>query len=89
LFTAEFWSGLVRIFSVTGFTILTTYTMVTLVPLSVSDKGFTTLSAKLLIIIIPSLTVHIGISALFGIEEVQPVVKKIKQVAYKPVRLEV
>jgi hypothetical protein len=63
--------------------------MVTLVPLSVSDKGFSTLGAKLLSIIIPSLAVHIGVSALFGIEEVQPVIKKIKQIALKPVRLEV
>lgn len=89
LFNADFWSGVVRIFSVTGFTILTTYTMVTLVPLSVTDKGFSTLGAKLLSIVIPSLAVHIGISALFGIEEVQPVIKKIKQIALKPIRLEV
>lgn len=89
LFNTNFWGGVVRTFSVTGFTILTTYTMVTLVPLSVSDKGFSTLGAKLLSIIIPSLAVHIGVSALFGIEEVQPVIKKLKQIALKPVRLEV
>jgi len=88
LFTADFVSGVIRTLSVTGFTILTTYTMVTLVPLSVTDKGFSTLGAKLFLIIIPSLAVHIGISALFGIEEVQPVLAKIKTVALKPVRID-
>jgi peptidoglycan biosynthesis protein MviN/MurJ (putative lipid II flippase) len=65
LFSAEFWSGLVRILSVTGFTILTTYTMVTIIPLATTDRGFTTLGAKLLSIIIPSLAVHIGVSSIF------------------------
>jgi putative peptidoglycan lipid II flippase len=88
LFDRDFWRGVVRIFSVTGYTALTTYTMVKLVPFSAADKGFTTLGAKLLLIIVPSLVVHIGISSLFGIEEVQPVIKKLKQIALKPVRIQ-
>ncbi|MDB5160622.1 MAG: integral rane protein MviN [Candidatus Saccharibacteria bacterium] len=88
LFNGEFWGGVVRIFSVTGFTVLTTYTMVTLIPLSTSDRGFSTLGAKVLSIIIPSLAVHITISAIFGIEEVQPVIRKIKQLALKPIRIQ-
>ncbi len=87
LFNRYFWGGVVRTLSVTGFTILTTYTMVTLVPLSIADKGFSTLGAKLLIIIIPSLAVHIGISALFGIEEVKPVMDRLRKIALKPVRI--
>ncbi|HET9850103.1 MAG TPA: lipid II flippase MurJ [Candidatus Saccharimonadales bacterium] len=88
LFNANFWSGIVRTLSVTGFTILTTYTMVTLLPLSVSDKGFSTLGAKLLSIILPTLIVHVGVSALFGIEEVQPVLDKLKKVVLKPVNIQ-
>lgn len=88
LFSADFWSGLVRTFSVTGFTILTTYTMVTIIPLTAGDRGFMTLGSKLLSIILPSLAVHIGVSAIFGIEEVQPVIKKIKLIALKPVRIQ-
>jgi putative peptidoglycan lipid II flippase len=88
LFSGEFWGGVVRIFSVTGFTILTTYTMVTLIPLSTTDRGFSTLGAKLLSIVIPSLAVHITISAIFGLEEVQPVIRKIKQIALKPIRVQ-
>jgi len=88
LLDGVFWGGVVRILSVTGFTILTTYTMVTLVPLLTTDKGFSTLGAKLFLIVAPSLAVHIGISSLFGLEEVRPVIKKLKQIALKPVRIE-
>ncbi len=88
LFNVEFWSGIVRILSVTGFTILTTYTMVTLVPLLQTDKGFSTLGTKLLFIVIPSLAVHIGISSLFGLEESRPVTSKLKQIALKSYRIQ-
>jgi putative peptidoglycan lipid II flippase len=88
LLDGEFWRGIVRIMSVTGFTILTTYTMVTLVPLLQTDKGFSTLGTKLILIVIPSMAVHIGVSSLFGLEEAQPVVKKLKQLALKPVRIQ-
>jgi putative peptidoglycan lipid II flippase len=87
LFNAQFWAGLVRTLSVTGFTIVTTYTMVTLVPLLTTDKGFTTLGTKLMLIIIPSLAVHIGVSALFGMEEVRPLIKKMRIVMLKPVHV--
>jgi putative peptidoglycan lipid II flippase len=87
LFNMEFWQGVVRILSVTGFTILTTYTMVTMVPLLTTDRGFSTLGAKLILIVVPSLAVHLGISSLFGLEEAQPVMKKLKQLVLKPVRV--
>jgi putative peptidoglycan lipid II flippase len=88
LFDANFWGGIVRILSVMGFTILTTYTMVSLIPLLATDRGFSTLGTKLFLIVAASLTVHIGISSLFGLEEARPVVKKLKQIALKPVRIE-
>jgi putative peptidoglycan lipid II flippase len=88
LFTAEFWSGIVRTLSVTGFTMITTYVMVTFVPLLASDRGFITLGAKLLIIVIPAVVVHIALSALFGLEEVKPVLSKLKQLVLKPVRIQ-
>ena len=88
LFSAEFWDGLVRILSVTGFTVLTTYIMATIFPLLVSDKGFITLGSKLLFIAVPTFIVHIYISALFRLEEVQPVVDKIRQLLFKPVKIQ-
>ncbi len=87
LFNSAFWNGIARTLSVTGFTILTTYTMVTLVPLNVTDRGFTTLGTKLLFIVIPTFAVHFLLSSIFGLEEVRPVIKKIRQVALRPVRV--
>jgi putative peptidoglycan lipid II flippase len=88
LFDAEFWSGLTRILSVTGFTILVTYIMVTLIPLVSTDRGFFKLSAKLLAIIIPTLVLHIWLSALFGLEEVRPVTDKLRKLVLKPVQIQ-
>lgn len=88
VFTYDFWNGVIRTLSVTGFTLLTTYTMAHLVPLLATDRGFVTLGGKLLAIIIPTLIVHFAVSSLFGLDEVKPVTKKIKQIMLKPVRIQ-
>jgi putative peptidoglycan lipid II flippase len=88
LFDATFLGGISRILSVTGFTILITYIMVTLIPLSTNDRGFIRLSAKLLAIIIPTFVLHIWLSAVFGLEEVQPVLDKLRRIVFKPVAIE-
>lgn len=88
LFTPEFWSGVLRILSVTGFTLITAFIMASVVPHSASDRGFVTLLAKLLFIAVPALVVHVGISSLFGLEEVRPVVNKLKQIILSPVRIQ-
>lgn len=88
VFTVDFWSGVLRSISVSGFTIITTYTLVSLIPLEATDRGFVTLSAKLLAIIVPTFVVHFALSSLFGMEEAEPVVRKIKQIALKPIRIQ-
>jgi len=88
IFTADFWNGVVRTLSVTGFTLLTTYTMVNLVPLLATDRGFVVLGAKTLLIAVPTFIVHFLLSALFDLDEVKPVFKRIKQIALKPVRVQ-
>jgi putative peptidoglycan lipid II flippase len=88
LFTADFWDGVVRILSVTGFTVMATYILVSLIPLNVTDRGFIHLGAKLLFIVIPALGVHVLVSSIFGLEEVQPIISRLKQVVLKPVRIQ-
>jgi len=88
VFTVDFWSGVLRTISVSGFTILTTYTLVSLIPLEATDRGFVTLSAKLLAIVIPTFVVHLALSSLFGMEEAGPVNRKLKQIALKPVKIQ-
>ncbi len=87
LFDVEFWGGVSRILSVTGFTVLITYIMVQLIPLSVTDRGFIKLASKLLAIIIPTFVMHIWLSSLFGLDEVRPVIDKLRKLVLKPVRI--
>jgi len=86
IFTPEFWSDITRSLSVTGFTAVTAYTMVKIVPLYATDRGFITLGSKLVLIVIPTLAVHVAISWLFSLEEVQPVIDKLKKIIFRPVR---
>jgi peptidoglycan biosynthesis protein MviN/MurJ (putative lipid II flippase) len=89
IFTADFWSGVVRSLSVTGFTIMVTYiTASYIVPFNAEYRGFFQLSTKMLIIIVPAFVVHLVVSALFDLEEAKPVFRKIKQIALKPVRIQ-
>lgn len=88
LFDIQFWGGVSRILSVTGFTIITTYIMITLIPLEATDRGFLTLSAKLMAVVVPTIIVHIGLSTLFGLEEAKPVIDKLRKLVLKPIRIQ-
>ena len=88
LFNGTFWSGVFRIISVSGFSVVACFIMISLYPLSLNDKGILTLGSKLLFIAGVTFSVHIGVSALFGLEEVKPIFKRAKQVATKPVKVE-
>ena len=88
VFNRDFWSGIIKLLSVTGFTILTCYTMISFFPLTLSDRGFITLGTKLLLIIVPTVAVHITMSYFLGLEEVKPVVNKIRNIVFRPVRIQ-
>lgn len=88
IFTADFWNGLVRTLSVTGFTVITAYTAVHIIPLGAYDRGVLSLGGKLLLIMVPTLAIHIAVSSLFGLEEAAPVVRKIKKIILSPVRVQ-
>lgn len=85
LFDATFWSGVWRIISVTGFTVVTTFIMISFFPLGAEDKGFFVLGGKLLLIAAVAMSVHIALSSLFGLDEVKPVFRRVKQFALKTV----
>lgn len=88
LFDASFWSGIVRIMSVTGFSVLAGFIMISLLPLSINDRGFITLGAKLGTIAAVTFGVHLFISWLFGLEEVNPVIRRLKRLILRPVRIQ-
>jgi len=86
LIDADFWGGITKILSVTGFSILTAFTMISVLPLRITDEGFVTLSSKLGIIAGATILVHVIISAVFGLEEVKPVLRKARDIILKPIR---
>lgn len=91
LFDMRFFGGLGRIISITGFTVVTAFIMVSLFPLNITDVGLITLGAKLGLIAGVTLAVHVGLSSLFGLEEAEPVVRKLKAVGriiMKPYKVE-
>jgi putative peptidoglycan lipid II flippase len=88
LLDVVFWSGIVRIISVTGFTVLAGFIMISLMPLGLLDRGVVTLGSKLLIITGVTLVVHLIISSLFDLEESRPIIAFIRRIALKPIKIE-
>jgi putative peptidoglycan lipid II flippase len=87
LFDRKFWGGVLKITSVTGFSVLTAFIMISLLPLSLGDRGFITLGFKLAAITGMTFAVHVGVSWLFGLEEVNPVISKTRQIFKATVRI--
>lgn len=83
----EFWGGTARIISVTGFSVLAAFIMISLLPLQLADRGFVTLGSKLGTIALVTLLVHVGVSALFGLEEANNVVRKAKSFIFRPIKV--
>lgn len=88
LFDAQFWSGVWRIISVTGFSVVAAAIMISLYPLGKYDRGILTLGSKLLLIAIVTFTVHISVSALFDLDEARPIFAKLRKLALKPIKLD-
>lgn len=88
LFNATFWGGVFRIISVTGFSAVAGFIMISLYPLGANDRGFITLGSKLFLISGVIFAVHVGMSALFGLEEVRPFWYRLKRIVLRPIRVE-
>lgn len=87
LLSLAFWGGAARILSVTGFSVLVAFIMISLLPLHLADTGIVTLGSKLGLISIVTFAVHVGVSSIFGLEEAANVVGKAKQIILRPIKL--
>lgn len=85
LFDLKFLGGIVRIISVTGFSLVAGYVMVTLYPFELSQKGILVLGSRILLITLVTFGVHIGISTLFDLDEVKPFYRRVKRFTTKRV----
>lgn len=88
LFDAEFWNGVIKIISVTGFSVVGGFIMISLYPLGALDRGFITLGSKLALIAAVTFGIHMFVSALFGLEEVRPITAKLRNLIVKPVKID-
>ena len=88
LFDGVFWGGVARIISVTGFSVVACYFMVSMLPLGLADRGIVTLGSKLALITLVTFAVHTGLSWLFDLEEVRPFLNRVKRIVLKPVKFE-
>jgi putative peptidoglycan lipid II flippase len=89
LFNATFWGGVFKIVSVTGFSVVAGFIMISLYPLGANDRGIFTLGSKLFLIAAVTFGVHVAVSALFGLEEVRPIFRRVRALLLKPVRVDV
>ncbi|QQS20105.1 oligosaccharide flippase family protein [Candidatus Saccharibacteria bacterium] len=87
LFDKEFWSGIYRIVSVTGFSLIAGFIAVQFLPLMTADTGFTLL-IKLFAISSITISTHLLISALFGLSEARQLFSSVKRFVLKPVKIE-
>lgn len=87
LLNMAFWGGVGRIMSVTGFSVMAAFIMISIFPLRLADTGIITLGAKLGGIASITFLVHVVVSSLFDLEEVQPIIDKTKQFILKPIRI--
>jgi putative peptidoglycan lipid II flippase len=88
LFNRNFWGGVLKIIAATGFSLLTVFTLISVLPLNLSDKGFLTLGIKLGTITMVTFAVHVAFSWLFGLEEVGPVINKVRSIVGSTVRVQ-
>lgn len=84
LLDMKFWGGIAKIISVAGFSLVSGFIMITLYPLGIADEGMA-LFVKLSAISAVILTTHVVISGLFGLEEVRPIYKRLKQIVFKSI----
>ena len=87
LLNADFWSGFLRIISVTGFSVVAGFIMITLFPLGFNDRGVVTLGSKLAFIAGVTFAVHAAVSYLFDLDEAKPVFRRLKTIILKPIKI--
>lgn len=86
LFNKKFMANLGRILSVSGFSLLTGFIVVQLLPLNSGDKGIAII-AKLAIIAVAVFSVHVFASYVFEIREAKLVVEKLKRIILRPIKI--
>ncbi len=88
LFDREFWSGVYRTVSVTGFSLVAGYITVGFLPLGAGDRGILTLGSKLLVIAGATIITHFVVSGLFDLDEARPFWRWVRQLPFSPLKVD-
>lgn len=88
LFDRDFWSGVWRIISVSGFSVVAGFIMVSFYPLGAADRGFLTLGSKLFFITAVIFGTHLMVSAALELEEVRPIFRRVRTFVTKPLNFQ-
>lgn len=84
LLDMKFWAAILKIVSVAGFTLIAGFIVIQIYPLGINDRGFA-IAAKLSFIAGVILSVHVAVSALFGLEEAKTVLKRLRTIVFKSI----
>ena len=87
IFNMYFWSNILKLISVAGFSVLSAFVAISLFPLNLSDKGIVALGSKLFIVGGITFTTHLIVSFIFGLDQAKIVVAKTKEIILKPIRV--
>lgn len=83
LLNKGFWNSFIKISIATGITGITSYLMTKLFPLMATDDSFLSIFPKFCLITIVSLMVYLFVGWLLKIEQVNPILEKIKKILFK------
>ena len=89
LFDKLFLSGVLKIVSVTGFSLIAGFIAVSYFPLGRYDVGPVVLGSKLTIITLAVFTTHLLVSRIFGLEEATALINKTKRFIFRPLKIDV
>lgn len=84
-----FVGSIFRIVSVTGFTLVATFLMLSLLPLNVADRGLFTLGGKLALISSVTLITHLVVSRIFDLDEAHVVINRVYKIIMRPIKVDV
>lgn len=87
LYDRQFWHAVLRMASATGFMAIVSYISVLIFQLQATDKSFLATFPKFALIVIISASFYIAFSWVMKLEEVRPVIKVVRNVAFGRFRL--
>ena len=88
LFSLEFWSAMLKILSVAGFSLVAGYLTVSFFPLEAGERGFLTLGTKLAVISGTIFGTYLVVSAIFGLQEARAVFNRVARIILKPIKMQ-